>query len=192
MKNTLTTITLLIVIVLTAGFASAQEERMAVALPVAPVACPFPYHQHFTAGPGAPAPAPVLSEFPAAIGPLVTGSVWNQGVANKHFGQTFRFPSSKDCCVMTSATLTIHLKALQSGPSLSTSVNDGLTVYANHGVINSQALWTPAVHANDTKTVVIPITANNLTGGMVSFYVEDDTAVVSAELDVTGCCIRRP
>jgi hypothetical protein len=187
MKNSLITNALLVVW-LAAGTASAQEVRPSTE----PVACPVPITVHLSVGPSGPA-APVLSQFPAGIRPLIGGSVWNQTGADKQFGHTFRFnPLTKECCAMTGGTLTLHLKALVSGPSKSSSVNDGVNVYVGGVAIGGQTPWTTSVVAGATTTIHIPITANNLTSGFVSFYVQDDTAVVSAELDLTGCCIRRP
>jgi hypothetical protein len=186
MKNSL--INALLIICLAAGAASAQEVR-----PTTGVACPFPFTVHLSAGPSGPA-APILSQFPAGIRPLIGGSVWNQTAADKQFGHTFRFnPLTKECCAMTSGKLTLHLKALVSGPSNASSVNDGVNVFVGGVAIGGQTPWTPSVVAGATTTITIPITANNLTSGFVSFYVQDDTAVLSAELDLTGCCVtKRP
>jgi hypothetical protein len=170
---------------LAAGVASAQEPRV-----IAPqIPCPFPVVQHFPSGPAA---TPVLSEFPVALRPLVTGSVWNQTAINKAFGHTFRFTAPKDCCAITGGVLTIHIKALQGGPG-ATSANDGMHVYVGGVSIYSQALWSSSVHTGDTTTLNIPITANHLTSGLVSFYIEDDTAAVSADLEIDSCCVtKRP
>jgi hypothetical protein len=188
MKNSLITNALL-VISLAAAVASAQEVRPTTGQ----VACPFPFTMHLSAGPSGPA-APILSQFPAGIRPLIGGSVWSQTAADKQFGHTFRFnPMTKECCAMTGGTLTLHLKALVSGPSKSTSVNDGVNVFVGGVAIGGQTPWTQSVVAGATTTITIPITANNLTSGFVSFYVQDDTAVISAALDLTGCCVtKRP
>lgn len=177
----------LLVVCLAAGAAWAQEVRPAPGQ----VACPFPFTVHLSGGPSGPA-APILSQFPAALRPLIGGSVWNQTAADKQFGHTFRFnPMTKECCVITSGLLTLHLKALIGG-SGPTSANDGVNVYVGGVQIGAQTPWTSSVVAGATRTMTFNLTANNLTSGFVSFYVQDDTAVVSAELDLTGCCIRRP
>ena len=187
MKNALVTSALLLTC-LTAGIGSAQEPRAAST----PVLCPHPITVHLSGGPSGPA-TPILSQFPANVRPLIGGSVWNQTAADKQFGHTFRFnPMTKECCAMTSGLLTLHLKALVGG-SGATSANDGVNVFVGGVQIGAQTPWTSTVVTGATRTMTFQITANNLTSGFVSFYVEDDTAVVSAELDLTGCCItKRP
>jgi hypothetical protein len=186
MKNSLITCTLLILL-LTAGLAAAQEPRETIPR----IPCPYPFAVHLTGGPGAPSPAPVLQEFPANLQQLIAGSLWTQKAINKQFGHTFHFPSSKECCLMTKATLTLHLIALQGGAG-ATSANDGVSVYANHQLAGQSTPWSQTVTTGDTTTITFSIPANLLTGGMVSFYVQDDTAVESANLDVEGCCLKRP
>ena len=187
MKNSLITNALLLVC-LAAGATWAQEVRPSgVQVP-----CPYPITVHLSAGPSGPA-APVLSQFPVNLRPLIGGSVWNQTAIDKQFGHTFRFnPLTKECCAMTSGTLTLHLKALLGGPGAS-AANDGVNVYVGGVQIAAVTPWTSSVLTGATRTIPIPIAANNLTSGFVSFYVQDDTAVVSAELDLTGCCVtKRP
>jgi hypothetical protein len=186
MKKSL--ITNVLVLCLAAGAAWAQEIRPSAT----EVTCPYPITVHLSAG-GSGSASPVLSEFPANIRPLIGGSVWNQTGTDKQFGHTFRFnPLTKECCAMTSGTLTVHLKALQGGPG-PTSANDGFNVFVGGVQIGGQTPWTPSVVTGATTTIAIPITANHLTSGFVSFYVQDDTAVISAELDLTGCCVtKRP
>lgn len=186
MKNSLITNALLVVC-LVAVAASAQEVRPSTEQ----VTCPVPITLHLSGGPSGPA-SPVLSQFPAVVRPLIGGSVWNQTAADKQFGHTFRFnPKTKECCMWTSGLLTLHLKALVGG-SGSTSANDGVNVYVGGVRIGVQTPWTSTVVTGATTTMTFPLTANNLASGFVSFYVQDDTAVVSAELDLKGCCIRRP
>lgn len=152
--------------------------------------CPFPTTAHYSAGP-TPAPSPVLSEFPANVRPLISGSTWNQTAHNKAIGHTFRY-GVKECCAVTSATLTLRIKALEGG-SGPTSANDGINVYVGGIQIAAQTPWTSSVTTGATKTVTIPLNGNQLTNGMVSFYVQDDTAVISADLDLVICCVtHRP
>jgi hypothetical protein len=188
MKNSLITNALLLVC-LAAGAVWAQEVRPSTEQ----VACPHPITVHLSGGPSGPA-APILSQFPANLRPLIGGSVWNQPGADKQFGHTFRFnPLTKECCAMTRGTLKLHLKALVSGPGNASSVNDGINVYVGGVQVAAATPWTSSVLAGATTTVPIPIAGNNLTSGFLSVYVQDDTAVVSAELDLTGCCVtRRP
>jgi hypothetical protein len=191
MKNALTSIVLLVVL-MTAGFAAAQETRAAVSPADSKILCPFPFVQHIAGGTGASAIVP--SEFPANIRPVIVGSVWNQTQADKNFGHTFRFePKMRDCCVLTGGILSIKLKALVSGPGVASSVNDGMHVYVGGVSKAARTPWTSSVHAGDTQTMTIPLTAGDLSSGLVSIYFEDDRDVVSADLELDWCCLtRRP
>jgi len=172
---------IVIVTVVMAGSLAAQEAR------VDGVACPHPYttvihgNQH--------PPAPVLSDFPPNIG--VTGSVWNQTAVNKHFGHTFQFPSPKDCCLMSYGQLVITIKALQTGKfGTSTSGNDAINLFSGGVSFANQNAWPSGATAGQTRPVTFTIPANILAKGEFSLYVEDDTAVVSADLTLRGCCIK--
>ncbi|HEX3581770.1 MAG TPA: hypothetical protein VH087_08400 [Thermoanaerobaculia bacterium] len=153
------------------------------------VLCPHPIVLDIQGEKSAPAQDP--TDLPAALIPLTAGSQWNQTAINKAFADTFHFPMDKQCCAWTKGTLTMQVKALQSGPSTSTSVNDAVTVYSNKVAVPPQAVpWTTSVTAGQTKTLTFNIPASALALGKVSFYVEDDTAVVWAHLHLEGCCIR--
>ena len=118
------------------------------------------------------------------------GSVWNQPHWDKAFGHTFRFdPKRSDCCALTGGILTIKIKALVSGPGISTSVNDGMHVYVGGVSKAARTPWTSGVHAGDLQTMTIPLAAADLSTGLVSIYFEDDTAVLSADLEVDWCCL---
>lgn len=186
----------LFVIVFTASALFAQEAQRAIAVPhpvhpVVPVQCPSPYTQTFNNGPTA---TPVVAEFPASLQAAIAGSVWNQTVVNKHFGHTFTFPSQRECCAMTKGTLEVTIKALQGGGvGSSTSVNDAVHAIANGAIFASKQPWLlTGVATNATATATFPLTATELANGKISFYVQDDSAVVSAKLTVSGCCIRKP
>lgn len=132
------------------------------------------------------------SDLPANLIPLTAGSAWNQTAINKAFGDTFHFRPPGECCVWTKGTLTMEVKALQGGPAKSsTSANDGVTVYSNKVVVPPQVSpWITGVATGATKTLTFNIPASALALGKISFYVEDDTAVVWAHLHLEGCCIR--
>jgi hypothetical protein len=186
-----------LVLILAAGTALAQQERRAAEAPILPptkvVPCPFPYSQTFTAPPPA-TPTPVVSAFPPALQAAIAGSVWNQTAANKHFGHTFRFPSERQCCLITSGKLEVKIKALQTAPKNgSGSANDAVHAIANGAIFASQQPWlNTGVTAGATTTVTFPLNAQQLAGGTISFYVQDDASVISAKLTVSGCCIRKP
>jgi hypothetical protein len=132
------------------------------------------------------------SDLPANLIPLTAGSVWNQTAVNKGFAHTFHFKPEGECCVWTTGTLTMEVKALQGGPGGSpTSANDGVTVFSNKVIVPPQVSpWSAGVATGATKTLTFNIPAAALALGKVSFYVEDDTAVVWAHLHLEGCCIR--
>ena len=157
--------------------------------------CPHPYSQTLTGGPTG-ASAPVAAEFPANLQGSITGSVWSQTQADKHFAHTFRLAGSGECCIATSGTLRVTLKALVGGGvGSSTAVNDAVHVFSGGTVVQglSQQPWLSTGVANGaTTTVTIQIPANVLATGLVSFYVQDDASVTNATLTVSGCCLKKP
>lgn len=175
----------------------AQQERLPAieqeATSIDSQRCPFPDVLRI---PGGTPPAPVLSEFPSIVRPLVGGSVWNQTAADKAFGHTFRYPvaAPNECCVITGGKLIINIKALQDGfPKGVGAANDGVNVYTGNAVVGQNSpWWLTGVTSGTTKTVTFPIPAGALTSGLLSFYVQDDTAVLSAELVIERCCLRKP
>jgi len=180
-----------LILVSIAGALAAQEAR--IDLPGHP--CPHPVRIVIEGEKHPPTPDPAA--FGSTLFPLVTGSQWNQTAVNKAFGTTFHFPApgqGKECCLMTEGTLVVTLKALQGGGINSpTSWNDDIVVFSplTNKFWNKRA-WsqTNAVNTGDTETLTIPIPASALQTGIVNLYVEDDTAVVSAHLELKGCCLR--
>lgn len=170
--------------ILSASLAMAQEDRK----PGPPVPCPHPITITINAGSAPPTPDP--ADF--AAGSNVAGSVWNQTATDKHFGHTFHFPApGKECCIMTSGTLRVTVKALQGGPKGSpTSANDSVNVMSSGVGFGQQSPWLNGVVTGATTTLTFPIPANILAKGQFSLYVQDDTAVVSAQLVLTGCCLK--
>ena len=175
---------LLVLSVLVATVAAAQER-----MPAPQVYCPHPIVLDIKGESSPPTQDP--ADLPANLIPLTAGSVWNQTAIDKAFAHTFHFKLPGECCIWTKGTLTMEVKALESGPNKSTSVNDGVTVFGNKVIVPPQVSpWTTAVHAGDTRPLNFNIPAGVLAHGMVSFYVEDDTAVVWAHLHLEGCCIH--
>lgn len=159
---------------------------------VKPTPCPHPYSQTLTGGAGAS--TPVLSpDFPASVHAATAGSVWNQPGVDKTFAHTFRFPATEGCCVVTKATLTVTIKALNSGGVGGHAANnDAVHVYHNGAAILSQQPWvTTGVTAGTVATLTFNIPANALATGMVSFLVQDDSTVQSAQLVLEGCCLKK-
>jgi hypothetical protein len=136
-------------------------------------------------------PASVLAgEAPGSY----AGSAFNQISINKNFGYTFSFPvCPKECCLWTTAYLTVTFKALQGGPAnSSTSANDDVTIYVKGTAVVSTRIWSGAVLTGATRTAVYAIPASYLSHGYVTLAVEDDTAVLSAVLTLEGCCLCVP
>jgi len=171
--------------------AQTQAEERAVS--GRPVLCPFPITRTLSAPPPAqPTPNPI--DFTGTLATAVAGSVWNQTALNHGFGHSFSIPDlSKECCVWTKATLIVKVKALQAGAADSpSSANDWVQlVYHGASVPGSgQKPFAGGATLGQTQTVTINVPQNILNSGIVSFYVQDDTAVLSAELRLEGCCIR--
>lgn len=172
--------------ILSAGVVMAQEERASAA----PVRCPHPVTITLTGGRTPPTPDP--AEFPRGVN--FAGSVWNQTAADRHFGHTFHFAAPpKECCLMTSGILKVTVRALQPAPqgTSGASVNDMVYVVSRGVVVGAgQQPFVNGATPNQTKTLTFTIPASVLATGEVSFYIEDDTAAVSAELILSGCCLK--
>jgi hypothetical protein len=176
---------------------AAQDERRAIQSPpvyVPNVSCPKPITQTVTAPPPS---SPTLSatDFSGTLGNAVAGSTWNQTKADKGFGHSFTVPSpGKECCIWTRATLIVKVKALQAGTAGMTgaSVNDWVQLVKNGASVagTGQQPFSGGATVGQTATVTINVPQNVLNSGVISFYVQDDTAVQSAELRLEGCCIR--
>lgn len=173
------------------AFAQPQERVAGPGGPAFP--CPHPVN-NLTINNG-PTPTPVQTEFPAALTwSAISGSVFNQTAQDTHFGHTITFPGERQCCLMTKGQLTVTIKALNSGPAnSSTAANDAVHVVIGGAVKYSKQPWlTTGVTAGTVLPVVFPLTAADLANGRISIYVQDDTAVTSVQLVVSGCCIRKP
>jgi hypothetical protein len=118
---------------------------------------------------------------------------YGQTVINKAFRDTFHFKITSKCCQWNSGTLTVTYKALQSGPKgSSTSADDSRSVnYLGASVpgTGGYVYTTFPVTAGTTVTTSYTIPADIVASGRVSFSLQDDSAVVSATLVVTGCCL---
>jgi len=161
------------------------------------VPCPHPVTITRTAPSSPPTPpTPDPATFTGVLGTAVAGSVWNQTAADKGFGHTFYFPKpGKECCLMTRATLTVTIKALQTGPPKSaSSANDWVQLVSNGasvpGFAQQPFIGGVTVVGQTATATFTNIPQNLLNTGMLSFYVQDDSAVVSAQLKLEGCCLQ--
>jgi len=177
-----------IFIMLFTGSSFAQDR---IAAPV--VACPHPITKTLTAPPPSP-PSLNPADFSGTLGNAVKGSIWNQTKPDHGFGHSFKLPEAGKCCVWTKATLIVKVKALVGGGvGSSTSVNDWVQLVKNGASVpgTGQQPFAPGpVTAGATASVTIAVPQNILSSGVVSFYVQDDSAVLGAELRLEGCCIN--
>lgn len=113
------------------------------------------------------------------------------------FLHTFQWDPAA-CCEITAATLTVVMRANQAGSSQtsSDSGNDtisvsiaGATVPGLGGTIYSGAV---VLNQQTTRTIVMNAAALALMNqhGMAGFIVQDDTAVLSADLRIERCCVN--
>lgn len=186
--------TVVFIVMLLAAFSLAAQEVVQFPggqgrRPVVP--CPHPFSQTLSGGTSGPTSV-VLSDLPPSLQAAVTGSVWNQTATNKHFAHTIRVPKG-DCCVFTGGTLTVTIKALNSGGvGASGANNDAIHVFSGGQKIDTKQPWlTTGVTAGATATATIAIPASALENGTITTYVQDDSAVVSIQLVAEGCCIRK-
>ena len=148
------------------------------------------------------------SDFPDNFDPAVWSALQNPATnmfnqaataINQAFAYTFHFPgwanSGRECCRCTDAILTVKLKALQTGGPNGASGNDDIVIYSSlapgpsHSVV-SQRIWpNNYATAGQTETLTFKIPCKYLTNGHISMYVEDDTAVLSAQLALSRCCL---
>ena len=124
----------------------------------------------------------------------------------KPFRDTFVFrkPSTKLCCQFNTlprtgfyGKLTVTYKALDEGPKgSSTSYNDSGGLVHLGSSVPGQSGWIypqgPYVLFHQIATHVYYLTAAIVQSGKVSFSVQDDSAVVSAKLEVPGGCCLEP
>jgi|GEM_PF-2241366 len=183
------------IMALAPGPTMAQSDRVLCPNPLAPVT--------MTRG-GATLATPDAADF--APGTPLGGMAYNQTPKNKPFRDTFVFrkPSTKLCCQFDTlprtayyGKLTVTYKALENGNKGSlTSYNDsgglvhlGSSVPGQSGWIYPQGSY---VSFHQIATHVYYLTAAIVQSGKVSFSVQDDSAVVSAKLEVPGGCCLEP
>lgn len=172
----------------------AAIEQVAPPHPGGGMPCPRPVHLVLNATSGA---SPYMPDFPAQYqsGGLYGGlpaSQFNQTQSDKWFGHTFNFkPGSGGCCSYQPGRLTVVYRSLMAGIN-----NDGSYVVHNGTAVSvtptNQYIWsqTSPVAVGQTTTKVFTIPPGIVAGGRVSFIAQDDTAVVSAKLEISGCCLE--
>jgi hypothetical protein len=133
-----------------------------------------------------------------AAGQLVNSVGFNYSGPDKHFLYTFQWKPPHRCCQITKAVLTVNMQANQGGQSAHSSDagNDAISIMHSGTVV---APYSEAVYshwpfsAGQQATKVWNLTgaalANINADNRLSFYVEDDTMVKSATLQLIGCCL---
>lgn len=185
MKRTIF-MTALIGCLLSAGMALGQE-------PGRPMLCPKPSYETIDMT----TPTPVNAEFRPDMLAIARAGV-NDTAPNKFFLHTFQWKPPQ-CCQILSATMTITLRANQPSASAagSDSGNDSMGVMSNQVAfpgLNGPVYTTFPVAMNQptTRTYVMTpaalasMNANN----RISLYVQDDTRVLSAKLQISRCCVK--
>jgi hypothetical protein len=176
---------------------AAQGRRAEVKpLPIDPVlVCPRGQRQQTitVTAPPPVAATPYLPDFPSACS---AGWEPNFGgtTINRCFRETFTWKAPAQCHCL-SAELTIHYKALQGGAAgSSTSANDDVAISSGGSVVpgTSQRLFSGNVATGQTGTKTIRLSCDWLKNDRLSFFVEDDTRVDSASLQVAYCCSPCP
>jgi hypothetical protein len=169
------------------GPAGAQAGEVERGRPSVP--CPNPVVVTITRG-GTTAATPSAVDFPSV--PL-TGYAYNQTAVNHFFRDTIAFkkPESK-CCQFNPGKLTVTYKALMGGPAKSaTSANDTAGLVFHGASVPGGGYIFGNLGTGTGQTVTIPYTvpASIVASGQVSFSAQDDSAVVSATLEISGCCL---
>ncbi len=123
-------------------------------------------------------------------------------VANKGYAHTFEWKPNAPCCQVTKATLVVKMKSIEGGTSATSSDagNDIIAVLGSGGVAIApyhEPVYGPKfpfpAGTLVTKTWDIQGAALSKlnTAHTLSFYVQDDTTVLSATLQLTGCCLGK-
>jgi hypothetical protein len=170
-----------------------QEARVATG-PQPSVPCPQPVHVHLSFPPsGASLPiaaTPDRRDFPKDL-KCSAGydDTFGGKTANRCFRHTFTWKHETKCCQNISGTLTIKYQANEAGGAK----NDQVAIYSNGSAMGAgQDIYPqnsdPVIGVPVSKT--IPLTAAMLTNNRLSFLVQDDTTVLSAEIDIDVCCVR--
>lgn len=183
---------------LTAGSALAQRTVGTPVQAPAPIftpppACPEPIHLKLDAN------TPDLFSGDFTPGMLSHYAGLNDPSPNKPYLHTFQWtPRHRCCCQITQALLTVHMQANQSGSSHtgSDAGNDGISVLYNGAVVTPYAGYiypNTSFPAGQTATTTWNLQgaalANINASNRLTFYVEDDTRVTSATLELFGCCL---
>lgn len=180
-----------------------------VAIPIGQTSCPKPVAVTLTAT------TPYADSTDFTPGQFAAPRAWlNDPASNKSFLYTFRWTQDQRCCEITRAVLTVRMKSNQGGMSKTSpdAGNDGIAIMHTGNVVPpySQAVYissvVPAPVASSpavtypfpagqpsvkTWTLQGQALANLNMNRRLSIYVQDDTTVQSATLQIWGCCLSK-
>lgn len=158
-----------------------------------PMLCPDPQYQTI-----APASAtPVQNQFTPAVWAVARANL-NEPMSNKMFLHTFQW-KDEGCCQVMAATVTIRMKSIEAASSRTASDagNDSFGLWnAGAGLAGSGGfIWpvgTPAGTVT-TKTIVLTpaMLASINSNNMLSVAVQDDTTVLSVQVQLDRCCLKK-
>lgn len=155
--------------------------------------CPRPVAVTLKASPGNVVNSDFAPTYLAMPRAPLGGTQPNQG-----FLQSFQWARDGRCCEITKAVLTVEMRAIQSGQSKESSDAGNDHIHLMHGGSVVQPYsepvygsWPFAAGQTAVKTWDLQGAALSYlnTHGTVSFFVQDDTSVVSATLQIYGCCL---
>ncbi len=127
---------------------------------------------------------------------------------NKHFMGTFRWDPPSKCCQITSGKLTVKMKSNSAGTFTGMppkpgpdAANDGFNVMVGGTSVYNQSVYTPPHTTNFPISTPATVTWNlnaaaltsiNGPNHRLSFYVQDDTMVITpgTTLQLSGCCLK--
>jgi hypothetical protein len=130
--------------------------------------------------------------------------------SDKPFVYTFQWRREQTCCQVTKAVLTVRMRSNQPGQSKTSydAGNDSINIMHGGNSIYGEAVysgppplwpfpvnqlavkqWTWTLNASTLSNTIL---SNINNSNRLSFYVQDDTRVESATLQLSGCCLSTP
>jgi hypothetical protein len=190
---------------LTAASPRSQDRRalpIANELPVAQGSCPKPINVTLTASP----PSLFAGDFTQGPNSQMSAphmTALGQLTADRNFLYTFQWTRDERCCQITRAVLTVKMKAILPGTKAGSNAdNDGIVIMSQGSVLPpyNEPVYDASIPRPfpagqlASKQWVLNQAALNIinTQGHLSFAVQDDTSVLSATLQLTGCCLTTP
>jgi hypothetical protein len=158
--------------------------------------CPNPRRINLTQSSGAA--TPVMADFPKGLCPGGIEPNFGGTKVDRCFIHTFSFPPPSElCCQCVEGkgnTLTLKLRVLLGGPAgSSTAANDQFAIYSNGSFVTgtNQPLYSGSVTTGQVVTKTIALKCSWLNNNRLSFLTQDDTAVLSATLNLNTCCVKK-